>query len=266
MIKNSNYFDVIILYSGSIANSASDQNYRGKMPFTLHSRQYEYNDSYQYFLQSCHKNGLKAAFSTSKDIIGSGRCRSYWTYNKKWIRNFQPAASRLIFDKFTPKSPLQLKQFELLIEGGKINTFNSRRLTNIFQNKLRTYQEFKEFAIPTVAFDHPTRRQLILAKSKLDSILLKHNFAHKFHDVYLVKDKHGAGGFNIYKLEFDKPGINGMIKQFKTDRQDNKSLSYVLQPFIDARDSFVIHKHTGLIDLRVILMHDQIIQAYIRIA
>lgn len=266
MTKNSSKFDVLIIYSGAIAHSAASRRYHQNTPFSLRGRHKNYNDSYRYFLQSCRKIGLNAAFSTSKDISGPGRCQSYWTYNQKWIRHQNIGTSKLIYDKFTPKTTADNKQYKLLTSNSSIHTFNNRKLTQIFQNKLRTYQQFKEFTVPTVAFNEPSRKILLQAKSKLDKLILKSNIKLNSEKDYLVKDKRGAGGFKIYKLNFNKPGISSVVKQFKIDRQHQKSLSYVLQPFIDCRNSYVIHKHTGLIDLRVILMDNKIIQTYIRVA
>ena len=80
-------YDVIVIYSESAANSARDKHYRGRSPFSPKTRYKIYNDSYSYFLLKCKKIGIKAAFTTSKDIIAPGLFKSFWTYDKKWIRN-----------------------------------------------------------------------------------------------------------------------------------------------------------------------------------
>ena len=50
-------FDVIVVYSESVANSPRDEKYREKSPFSSHGKHEEYNDSYRYFLLRCKKKG-----------------------------------------------------------------------------------------------------------------------------------------------------------------------------------------------------------------
>jgi len=139
-------------------------------------------------------------------------------------------------------------------------------MKDIFQNKLNTYKHFKEFAIPTVEITNPSKRKIILAKSKLDKLLKKHRHRVDFNGSYIIKDKTGAGGFRIYKVDFDKFGFKEIMKQYKLDKKNKKILSFVLQPFINCDKGFVFEEYHGLIDLRVILLNHKIIQTYIRIA
>lgn len=260
-------YDVIVVYSESDANSARDKHYREKSPFSSKGRCGIYNDSYRYFLLKCKKMGIKAAFTTSKDIIESGLFQSFWTYyNKEWVRNYGKAYSQVLFDKFTPDNIKQKNKLKLLTSSKSVYTFNNKKMKDIFNDKLNTYKHFREFAIPTVEITSPLKRKIILAKTELDKLLKKHRHKIDFNDNYIIKDRTGAGGFKIYKVDFDKFGFKEIMEQYKLDKKDKRILSYILQPFINCSKGFSFGKYCGLIDLRLILLNHKIVQTYIRIA
>ncbi|MCH7952095.1 hypothetical protein IH980_05145 [Patescibacteria group bacterium] len=259
-------YDVIVVYSKFIANSARDKQYREKAPFSSKDRHRIYNDSYRYFLLRCKKMGMKAAFATSKDIIAPGLFQSFWTYDKEWMRNYGKAYSRVLFDKFTPSTIKQKNKLTLLTSFKSVYTFNNKNMKDIFRNKLNTYEYFKEFAIPTVEITNHSKRNIILAKSELEKLLKRHRYGVDFNDGYIIKDKTGAGGSRIYKVDFDKFGFKEIIKHYEVDKKDKKTLSYIVQPFINCNKGFRFGKYDGLIDLRLILLNHKIVQVYIRIA
>ena len=259
-------YDVIVVYSESIAHSARDKHYRENSPFSSKGSYGIYKESYRYFLLRCKKEGIKAAFATSKDIIGSGLFQSFWTYDKEWVRNQGKAYSRVLFDKFAPVSIKQKKKLRVLTSSKSGYMFNTEKLKNIFQNKLETYNYFKEFAIPTVEITNPLKRKIIPAKTKLDTVLKKHRYRVDFNDGYIIKDKTGVGGFKIYKVDFDKFGVKEIVEHYEVDKKDKKLLSYIIQPFINCTKGFSFGKYCGLMDLRLILLNHKIIQTYIRIA
>ncbi len=257
-------YDAIVVYSESIANSARDKQYREKSPFpSKDGHDGGHNDSYRCFLLRCKKMGIKAVFATSKDIIAPGLFQSFWTYDKKWVRNYSKAYSRVLFDKFTPSTIKRKNKLKLLTSSKSIYTFNNKKMKDIFQNKLNTYKYFKEFTMPTVEIVNLSKRKIILAKAKLDKLLKRHRCGVDFNDSYIVKDKTGAGGFRIYKVDFDKFGFAEILKHHKLNK---KKFSYILQPFINCNKGFVFGKYCGLIDLRVIFLNHKIVQTYIRIA
>jgi len=259
-------YDVIVVYSEFIANSARDKQYREKSPFSFKFRYRIYNDSYRYFFLRCKKMGIKVAFATSKDIIAPGLFQSFWTYDEEWVRNYGRAYSRVLFDKFTPYTIKQKNKLKLLTSSKAVYTFNNKKMKDIFQNKLNTYKYFKEFAIPTVEITNHSKRELILAKTKLDKLLKRHRYRVDFNNSYIVKNKTGAGGFRIYKVDFDKFDFKKIMKRYELDKKDKKILSYIVQPFINCNKGFSFGKYYGLIDLRLILLNHKIVQTYIRIA
>ncbi len=259
-------YDLIVVYSDGNAKSAKDKSYSGKAPFFGELE--IYNDSYSYFLLRCKKIGIRAAFATSKDIIGPGLFQSFWTYDKKWTRYADKAYSRVLFDKFTPTTIEQRGKFKLLTSSKSIYTFNNKKLADIFQNKLDTYEYFKEFAIPSVKIKNPSKEEIYLAKTELDKLLKKHKYRNDFKS-YLIKDIHGSGGYRIFKVDLDchlKDSLKGIEEQHKSDMENGRLVSYILQPFINYEKGFVFGKYNGFIDLRVILLNHKIVQTYIRIA
>jgi glutathione synthase/RimK-type ligase-like ATP-grasp enzyme len=257
---------VIVIYTESVAKSAKDKTYKEKTPFSLKKRYKIYNDSYRYFLTKCKKMGISCAFATSKDIIGPGLFKSFWTFDKVWIRNFGQAQSKILFDKFTPITFGQKKKLKILTVDKNIHMFNNRKMVEVFQNKLNTYKMFDEITIPTVEITKPSRKTIVQAKIKLDKLLKKHKLKQDFINGYLVKNIIGTGGFKIHKINFEKSAYKEIMKNYKFDKKFGKILSYILQPFISCRDGFVFGARNELIDLRVILINHKIIQAYIRIA
>ena len=258
-------YDLMVVYSETIANSAKDEHYKEKSPFSSKGDYESYNESYNYFLMKCKERGIKVAFTTSKDIIGSGIFQSFWVYNKKWVRKYGKAYSKIIFDKFTPENIKQKNKLKLLTSSKSVHMFNNKKIINLFQNKLNTSKHFKKFTIPTVEIINHSKQKIVSAKNKLDKLLKNHKHKFDFNNGYLIKDKIGAGGFKIYKVDFDKKGIKEIMKCYKPDI-NNKFLSYILQPFINCKNSFVFGKHKGLLDLRLIILNNKIIQTYIRIA
>ena len=91
-------FDVIVVYSERLATSANSLSEDVIAPFAKGSGNESYNLVYGYFLKTCQKNNLKAAFTTSADIVGAGKCQSYWLFeNNAWIKVQKVAFSKLVF-------------------------------------------------------------------------------------------------------------------------------------------------------------------------
>ena len=265
-MKKNDIFDVMVVYSESIAKSARDTQYQGRLPFPRTGKNGGYNDSYSYLLSSCTKSGLKVAFTTSGDIIGPGLFHSYWTYDKKWNKHQGNASSAILFDKFTPSTSEQQQNLDLMSSKKSVYTFSSKAIKNIFLNKLNTYKHFKEYAIPTVGIVNPSRQTIAKAKRSLDTLLKRHQYTMDFSDTYILKDQTGAGGKKIYKIDFNTGGSEDIIKYYAHDKKEKKLLSYVLQPFIDCTHGFHFKKYSGFIDLRLIMLNQKIVQAYIRVA
>ena len=253
-------FDLIVVYLERNAKSAS-----GNSSTPFFGKRSGYNDSYSYFLKKCKKLGIKACLSTSKDIIGPGLLQSYWTYSGQWEKHLDKAYSKFIFSKFTPDNAGQKKRKKLLRSNEKIYVPN-RKIEKLFRDKQLTHEIFEDYSIPTIKIDDLSKKSIYEAKNKLDKILDKHMNKDDFNEEYIIKDQHGAGGMGILKVNLKEGDLSAVEKQQKQDIASGIEAKYILQPFIDCEKGFVFGKHSGLIDLRVILINHKIKQTYIRIA
>ncbi len=121
-------FDVLIVYSGKNAISADTAENKIVAPFYNNL-----NIFYGYFLQTCRKNNLNAALTTSVDIVGPGRCRSYWLFkDNHWFKVKKIGYSRLIFDKLSPINRQYRASRKLLFSSEEVRPFNQPDLFQLF--------------------------------------------------------------------------------------------------------------------------------------
>lgn len=252
-------FDAIIVYTGRTALSAGDKTYTGRTPFAKHSSSFGYNKSYAYFLQHCKAQGLRAAFTTTNDISGPGLFSAVWIFEKTWKRKKQSAHTRLIFDKFSGLAAHNIKPTALLTstpKEDKVHFFHDQKIREIFNNKLKTFTAFSEYAIPTVKIDLLSEKHITAAKKSLGLQLKNHKYRGDFPETFVVKDQFGCGGTNVFKVKENK-------KLFSIGKKSGL-ISFILQPFIES-SGFHFGKYVGNIDLRIIICNGVIVQSYIRI-
>jgi glutathione synthase/RimK-type ligase-like ATP-grasp enzyme len=251
-------FDALIVYSDRIAVSATNSKF--ETPFIKGSKNESYNIVYGYFLQTCSKYKVKCAFTTSSDIIGPGKCKSYWTFSAgKWSKETKSCFSKLIFDKFSPVNERISKYRNLLFSKKTIKPFNSPYLYKLFFDKEKTYLKLSKFCIPTVAVKSGARSDIENSIRSLERISSKLSNKDNLPNKFVMKDRFGSGGKSIYK--FDSSDFAGMAKI-----ANNISKSFILQPFINFERGFK-YKHTfSPTDIRLIYLNGKIIQTYLRIA
>ncbi len=260
-MKKINLLDVIVVYTDGIATSASSEP-KQNLPFAARSKRTHYNNAYAYFLEMCEKNDLKAGFTTSADIIGGGRCSSFWVYQKnKWLKVQSEGYAKLIFDKFSPLNKVQKDRRETLLSDVKIKTFNDSRLYSLFFDKNKTYEELKMFTVPTVAMTSGSDDSIDQKISSLKEMVLLHPHFKDFSKRFILKDRYGAGGNNIFCID----DIDSR-KQVKTILAENKSIQFIFQPFLEFDTGYSYKEFSGFIDIRLIYLEGKIIQAYIRVA
>jgi glutathione synthase/RimK-type ligase-like ATP-grasp enzyme len=253
-------FDILIVYSEKLANSASSLS--GVMaPFPRGSSQESYNLVYSYFLKTCQKNNLKAAFTTSADIIGAGKCQSYWLFEKNaWIKVQKTGFAKLIFSKFSPISKSRKIKRNLLFSSKGVRPFNDPQLFDLCFDKQKTYEALNGFSIPTVTIRERTRQGLIEAQKLLKEKIAKHQNRGDFSEELVIKDKCGAGGLNVYKFGNDQTEMmTALVKK-------HKRISFVIQPFVKFDKGFSFKNSSKPTDIRLIFLGQKIIQTYIRIA
>ncbi len=260
MADQMNLFDVLVVYSHKIATSASfpDSKLKNKYPFSIESKRFHYNKVYAYFLKTCAQLGLKAAFTTSADIVGTGMCNTYWLYEKeRWLKKYNLCFSNIIFDKFFPADYSQRKNRRLLFSSPEIRSFSDPYLFKLFFDKIKTFKQFRKSSIPTVAITKNKPAEIRLAISKLKELIDSQKQKADFGKEIILKDRFGSGGYNIYKINDNfAENIFKIIK--------NKRNFFIVQPFLLFDKGFQYKNAQELIDIRLIFMGKKIIQTYIR--
>jgi len=253
------HFDVLIVYSEKLASSANSLSDKVLTPFPKGGKNETYNIVYEYFLTHCDKNNLKAAFTTSADIIGAGRCRSYWLFeNNSWIKEGGVAYSKLIFDKFSPTNKRRKTSRKLLFSSHEVKSFNHPYLINLFFDKQKTYKKLHKYSFPTVIIKDITRESILRACKTLNEIMSRHPHKDDFTEEIVMKDRFGSGGINVFKL---KPN---QIKKMMSLMKKNKKISYIIQPFVKFDKGFSYKNSHIAADIRLIYLGGKIIQTYIR--
>jgi glutathione synthase/RimK-type ligase-like ATP-grasp enzyme len=254
-------FDVLIVYSEKLANSANSVNEVITAPFPKGFDNESYNLVYSYFLKCCRKNNLKAAFTTSADIIGAGLVRSYWLFNKNtWIKIQKVGFSKLIFDKFSPTSKSRRVKRNLLFSSKRIRPFNDPHLFDLCFDKQKTYEMLNNFSIPTVTIEDSTRQDVIKAQKLLKEKIAKHQGRSDFSEEVVMKDRFGAGGLNVYKFG------NDQTEMMTASLKKHKNISFIIQPLVKFDKGLSIQNSSGPTEVRLIYLGQKIVQAYIRIA
>jgi len=254
-------FDVLIVYSEKLANSSSSVSGVITAPFPKGSNNESYNLVYSYFLKTCQKNNIKAAFTTSADIVGAGKCQSYWLFeNNAWIKVQKIAFSKLIFDKFSPICKSRTMRRNLLFSSKRTKPFNNPHLFDLCFDKQKTYEALNGFSIPTVAIRDGTRQGVIKAQKLLKEKIAKHQNRSDFSEEVVIKDRFGAGGLNVYKFGNDQTEM--MIAVVKK----HNSKSFVIQPFVKFDKGFSFQNSSKPTDIRLVYLGNKIVQTYIRIA
>lgn len=256
-MKRTKIFDTLIVYNHDIASSASSPT--ATVPFEDSTQ--DYNHAYEYFLETCKSMSLTAALTTSNDFH-KGKFRSYWTFeNNKWTKVLKPCVSNTIFDKFAPTTKKRREVRESLFDHTLVKPFNHPKLYELFFDKQNTYDQLREFSIPTVSIHANTQKEISSALSRLESLVAKHPEKDDFSSDLVLKDRHGAGGKNIYIIKKENA-----VKELQNILSKNRSIQFVIQPFTKFQNGYQYKNYSGFIDLRVIYFKGKPIQTYLRIA
>jgi glutathione synthase/RimK-type ligase-like ATP-grasp enzyme len=261
MMESTKKLDVLVVYSGNTAASANNQDPRVNSPFPAHRGQANYNQSYAYFLKQCRQQGLAAGFSTSDDITGPGTCDSYWKYARgQWDKNDHNCYAEDIFDKLSPTSDAKIVSRKLLFSSPDIRPFNSSALSLLFTDKLQTYRRLPDYSIPTVALTDTSHRGIKQALKSLSLLVKNHPHTIDFDSAIFLKDRYGAGGEDIHKID------SNHAKTIQQITNKHSELSYILQPAVLYDQGFRYQGKPALTDIRLIFQNNKLIQSYIRIA
>lgn len=252
------HLDVLIVYNEKAASSAL-ASLDHATPFLAGSPNDAYNEVYGYFLDSCRKLHLKAGFSTSADIIGPGKCQSYWSFSRnKWHKVLAPCYSTQIFAKYSPTTkPGKLKR-QLLFSSKVIKPYNSPDLFNLFFDKQRTYDALTDHAIPTISLGVNTLNGIGKSCTALSNLLSLHPSSDDFSPDIVMKDRYGAGGRHVYKFK------SGQVKKMLDITTKNSNISFIIQPFARFDQGFTYNGSRSSTDIRFVYLGGEIVQSYIR--
>jgi hypothetical protein len=258
---NTNDLDVLVVYSATVAQSASVSQAQSTTPFLFGSNQDAYNLTYAYFLSECKKQGLKAGFASSVDVIGPGRCKHYWTYSRgQWKKHSHEATADHIFDKLSPVNVVRSAQRELLLSDTDIQPFNDVGLFKTFFDKLRTYKKLPTYTIPTVGIQSSSLVQIQKSIQNLKELIHAHAHSIDFSNDFVLKDRFGAGGNFVYKINAKGAvRIASIMQKFPRRR-------FVLQPFLRFDEGYAYKNNVTATDIRLIFHHNLLLQSYIRMA
>ena len=251
---------MLVVYTHGVAASASST--KSSKPFSSASKRSNYNNAYEYFLEVCAQNNLRAAFTTSRDLNKDGGFNSYWLFQKRqWVKVNKKCRSQLIFDKFSPINKKQEERRTLLFSNPKIKSFNSPTLFPLFFDKQKTYEKLRDFTIPTVAIEKKDQKSIKRALNTLKILVSLHPKPDDFSNRLIMKDRFGSGGCHIYAIgpDMQKAEIFKIL-------QKHKKTSFVIQPFTKFEKGFSYKNYSGFIDIRTIYLRNKIVQVYIRIA
>jgi glutathione synthase/RimK-type ligase-like ATP-grasp enzyme len=254
-------FDVLIVYTETLATSASDKSASHNTPFSRRSRNASYNLVYGYFLETCALYNLKAAFTTSADIIGPGFCKSFWLFkDNTWFKVNSACYSRLIFDKFSPITKNIKSRRQLLFSDANVKPFNDPDLFNIFFDKQLTYEKLSDYSIPTISLEDNSLQSIDHACQTLAAFMSGHPGSKDFTSDLVMKDRFGAGGRHVYKFK------SGQSENMLAVIRKNTHVSFIIQPFAEFDRGFSYHNCPVSTDIRLIYLNGQIINSYVRMA
>lgn len=257
-MPTSNVFDAIVVYNSSTALSASNRSKQIVAPF---SEQSTHNKAYGYFLKTCLDYNLKAALTTSSDIIGPGEFKSYWTYtDKTWTKHVKQCKTNQIFTKFSPTTEEGKRLRKLLFSSPSIKPFDSFKIFELFFDKQKTFDTLSHHSIPTLTLTSSSIAGIKQTCSELSAMVDALPHKNDFTDSIIMKDRFGAGGQNIYKFK------SSNTKSICETIDNNPSLSFVIQPFAKFDKGYTYNQITSATDIRLIYMNGQIVSCYLRMA
>lgn len=257
-MKEDTNFDVLIVYSGGIAKSASIND--SQTPFSQNERG-NYNVAYAYFMDECRRSRISVALASSSDVIGPGLCKAYWTlYKDEWVRHEDRAFSTLIFDKLSPVNSIRKLQRDLLFSLPTVKSYSDTFLFELFFDKQLTHDTLLPFSLPTISLDSSDERSVEKGIALLRSLSNAHYARDDFGRSFILKDRYGAGGNNIFQITKDhNRNIRAIMKA-------NPTISFILQPFISFQKGYSYKDSNSAIDIRIIFEGEKIVQTYIRMA
>lgn len=255
-MKNTDIFDVLVVYTSTIAISPSSRKYQ--TPF---GDSVDYNNAYSYFLEYCKSKNLRVALMTSDDIIGSGTGKAYWMWkNNRWHKYTRSCYSKTIFNKFFPKNKQQNSLYVKMYSDKTIQVLPKQSLVSLFTDKQYTANRLPQYSIPTVSIADMSLDSIQQSINELQRKISNHYSSNDLSASIILKDRFGLGGNTIYKI--DQPlstTIQSLMKLHPTTR-------FIIQPLLVCDKGYSSTIYSGYADIRLIFYGSTLIQAYVRTA
>lgn len=260
-MDNTVQLDVLIVYSSAAALSALVPNGQSRHPFALGSPEEGYNKSYAYFLRECQKAGLSAGLAASADITGPGTAKSYWTVqSSNWVKMKSSVRSLQIFDKLSSAVAERVAERALLLSSDNVLSFNGAHTITTFTDKLQTFTTFPQVAIPTVAVLSRKAKDIQTALAELEALRLLPQHAQNFSEQIILKDRFGAGGNDVHKI--DQP----TVAKIQAIMRKTPDIRYIFQPFLLFDTGYSYHSSGAPTDIRLVFHNNELLQCYLRTA
>lgn len=259
-MKDTTIFDLMVVYAHDIATAAYSADNSSSRPFPWEKE--NYNHAYIYFLKSCKKHNLKAAFTTSDHITLDGTFSAYWVIEKnKWVKIYKNARAKLIFDKLSPTTKEKQIMRKNLALNSKNLAFNTPNIFSLFFDKDKTYTSLTSSTVPTVAMSDSKSRSIDEKIIELKKMISHHPTHKDFSKKMILKDRFGAGGNRVFPISTNDP-----VAEIKLHMKANKNTSFILQPFVKFENGYKEFGKEGYVDTRIIYLEGKIMQAYTRTA
>lgn len=162
--------------------------------------------------------------------------------------------------KFAPVRLSLSKNQLLFFSNTGVLPFTDPYLHALFDDKLLTYTILPEFSIPTINIADYSMNSIKKAIKELKSLVASHPYRKDFSQAFIIKDRFGTGGVDIYKIDSNhQKNIHEIIKK-------RKKTSFIIQPFVKFDKGFKFNNVATATDIRIIFSRGKIIQQYIRVA
>jgi glutathione synthase/RimK-type ligase-like ATP-grasp enzyme len=171
----------------------------------------------------------------------------------------------LIYFKCNPTNEAHQKGIDLLFADSSIQSFSEQKIAKLFLSKLDTYKKFPDMAIPTVEVGKLTSENLEKGIEDLKKLIRQHPHKDDFASEFILKDNVGSSGISVFKINPNSP-FDEIAKKAEEENETGADVWYVLQPLVNCEHGFVIGPYSGMIDLRLWMINNDILNTSIRIA
>jgi hypothetical protein len=194
----------------------------GKRPFP-HENMYRRTLRYAIDFEKIGKSRVKIFILAVKAFPRKGKLHNYW---KKLLLIPKTMRAVLLDDKDKEKG-LPAHRVNQIVNDWNLKEviftpFNDPLMLNLFNDKLKTFTTLHAHTIPTVNINKGSIEKSL---ARLEKLIASHENYKDFSKSFVLKDRFGAGGIDIYKIG------NDPIAEIKKILLATPGISFILQPF-----------------------------------